>query len=90
MEESGEIMPGSEYQDKDETTGVEMLEYHVDTSNKLIERVTTHLGGNLSIYFPIEQKPLIVFGHDECIYKQFLMSAKMGWTKGRNVCCSKR
>jgi len=53
-----------------------MLEYHIGTSNKLNKWATTHLGGNLSICFPIGQKPLIVFGHDECICKEFLMSAK--------------
>jgi len=43
LEESGEIMPGSGYQYKDETTGVDILEYHVDTGDKLNEWVTTHL-----------------------------------------------
>jgi len=34
------------------------------------------LGSNLSIQFPEGQCPLIIFGHDECIFKQFTMSTK--------------
>ena len=35
------------------------------------------MGGNLSICFPTDgSKPLIILGHDECIFKQFCMSKK--------------
>jgi len=35
-----------------------------------------NLGGNLSICFPIGQKLLVIFGHDECIIKQYTMTGK--------------
>ncbi len=37
-------------------------------------------GGNISVCFPVDSKPLIAFGHDKCIYKQFLMSNK-SWVR---------
>jgi hypothetical protein len=33
-------------------------------------------GGNLSVRFPAGCKPLVSFGHDESIYKQFLITKK--------------
>jgi hypothetical protein len=33
-------------------------------------------GGNLSVRFPTGYKPLIAFGHDVSIFKQFLISSK--------------
>jgi len=53
-----------------------MVEYHVHTiGEKLLkEFIHNQLGCNLSIQFPEGQCPLIIFGHDECIFKQFTMS----------------
>ena len=36
-------------------------------------------GGNLSVRIPRDTKPLICFGQDECIFKQFIFTAK-SWT----------
>jgi hypothetical protein len=54
-----------------------MREYHVDSfdpkkSKEFLEQiVTTEFGGNLSVRIQPSSKPLISFGHDECIFKQF-------------------
>ena len=55
-----------------------MVEYHVDTiSEKLLkEFIHNQLGSNLSFRFPEGQCPLIIFSHDEHIFKQFTMSTK--------------
>ena len=37
---------------------------------------TTVFGGNLSVRKPPDQKPLIIFGQDECIFKQYTFSKK--------------
>ena len=69
LEENGDVAKGSGYKRGN------IVEYHVDTvnPNKLKE---TAFGGDLSIQFPIGAKPLIIFGHDECIFKQFTMAGK--------------
>ena len=48
----------------------------MDASEKLLKYVASELGGNLSVRFPQGEKPLICFGHDESIYKQFLLTKK--------------
>ena len=55
-----------------------MVELHVDTCNILEERANneTKYGGNLSVRKELEEKPLIMFGHDECIFKQYTMTNK--------------
>ena len=60
-----------------------MAEFHVDDSREFATMLK-HLPfkGMLSIRKPPCSKPLIIFGHDECILKQFLMT-KMSW-KGPN------
>jgi hypothetical protein len=45
----------------------------------LLGNVAGGFGGNLSVRHPVGCKPLISFGHDESIYKQFLISLKT-WT----------
>ena len=42
------------------------------------------IADNLSIQFPRGAKPLIIFGHDECIFKQFTMSRKQWCWYGPN------
>jgi hypothetical protein len=55
-----------------------MVEYHVDSSYKFEERLSTiQFGGNLSIRKPIDSKTVIYVGQDEAIFKQFLFSSKM-------------
>jgi hypothetical protein len=43
---------------------------------------TSEFGGNLSVQFDTEKRPLVVFGQDECIVKQYRFTQK-GW-KGPN------
>jgi hypothetical protein len=87
LETKGEVAKGSGY--KYDSNGVSMFEYHVDSfaaDNELLkEMVTTSLGGNLSVQFPQGSKPLIIFGHDECIFKQFLMPGKQWYGPNRET-----
>jgi hypothetical protein len=58
-----------------------MVEYHVDdgVDYEFHKRMTTdavEFGGNLSVRRDPTSKPLIVFGQDECIFKQFLFMYK--------------
>jgi hypothetical protein len=81
LEEEGEITAGSGYYYTDQSSQELMVEFHVDASNKLLllGNVAGDFGGNLSVRCPVGCKPLISFGHDESIYKQFLISLKT-WT----------
>lgn len=62
----------------DNVTNIEMVEHHVDNHKSFHERMNkpeTPFGGNLSVRIN-GAKPLIVFGQDESIYKQFLLKSK--------------
>jgi hypothetical protein len=67
-----------------------MVELHVDDipDNKLLTIINNEypMGGNLSIRKSPDEKPLIAFGHDECIFRQlvFTGSAWQG-TKGEQA-----
>ncbi|KAI2489598.1 hypothetical protein MHU86_24987 [Fragilaria crotonensis] len=86
-----------------------MREYHVDSFDPkkskefLGQIVTTEFGGNLSVRIQPSSKPLISFGHDECIFKQFPTPTKQwygpnketfmrpkddGWTWDNDLCFS--
>jgi hypothetical protein len=84
LQELGKVVKGSGFKYTDERTGKEMVEYHVDTCKEFMERMneTSEFGGNLSVRFNTEKRPLVVFGQDECIVKQYLFTQK-GW-KGPN------
>ena len=73
----GKIAPhcGYNYTTSD---GVDMVEYHIDTSYAFEERLK-HLpfGGNLSVRKSIDSKIVIFVGQDEAIFKQFLFLYKM-------------
>ena len=76
LEAKGEVAKGSGYQYKLDD-GLTMYEFHCDSLKTIKpEWITTNFGGNLSVRIPGNEKPLIVFGHDECIFKQFLMPGK--------------
>ncbi len=81
LEEKGDTTPGSGCYYYDQATQEKMVELHVDASDQLLllGNVNGDFGGNLSVRFPTGSKPLISFGHDESIYKQFLISLKT-WT----------
>ncbi len=77
LEKNGYIQPNSGYRYSDEN-GNDMVELHVDTCNILEERANniTKFGGNLSVRKELEEKPLNMFGHDECIFKQYTITNK--------------
>ena len=67
---------GFHYKTKD---GVDMVEYHIDSHSLFQDRMAaTEFGGNLSVRLKKGERPLISFGHDECIFKQFTMTGKSG------------
>jgi hypothetical protein len=78
LESQNKIPEGSGYHYTCPLTGQRMVEFHVDTSEALLKlaKISNSFGGNLSVRFPPGMKPLIIFGQDECIFKQFLMTKK--------------
>ena len=52
-----------------------LYEYHIDHHETFLDHpnVVSPWGGNLSLRFPSGAKPIIVFGQDECIFKQYAM-----------------
>jgi len=69
LEEKGEIPKGSGFKYTN-SRGVAIVKYHCDALPERGATNNNNLGGNLSICFPIRQTPLVIFGHDECIFKQ--------------------
>ena len=60
-------------------SNVEIWEYHVDDHLSFQERCNTlPYGGNLSVRKPHNQKPTLILGQDECIFKQFVFT-KGNW-----------
>jgi hypothetical protein len=59
--------------------GQNMVEYHVDSSSIFEEKADkeTRFGGFLSVWIE-NDKPLIIFGHDESIFKHYHMT-KSAW-----------
>jgi hypothetical protein len=80
LEDNGLIPPNSGYRYTDES-GAHMVEYHVDSHQEFqdIMNKETEFGGNLSVRMQRGERPLIMFGHDECIFKQYLLTKK-AWT----------
>jgi hypothetical protein len=79
-EEQGEIVKGSGYHYIDPLTNANMVKFHVETSEVLFKLSDVgEFRGNLLVRFPAGCKSQIVFGHDESIFKQFLMPKK-AWT----------
>ena len=81
LEQELEISLSNGHKYTDLQTGIEMVELHVDSHPSFQERMnaTTMFGGNLSVRMPPNTKPLIGFGQDECIFKQYLFTNK-AWT----------
>jgi hypothetical protein len=60
--------------------------FEPEKSKALLQQlVTTDFGGNLSVRLDSSFKPLIIFGHDECIFKQFLMPSKQLYDPNRET-----
>jgi hypothetical protein len=72
LEEQKLIPKNSGYRYRDDK-GDSMVELHIDSCHKFEEKANkeTKFGGWLSIRKAEEEKALIMFGHDECIFKQF-------------------
>jgi hypothetical protein len=87
LQGKGEVTKGSGYKYTSDD-GLAMVEYHTDAVTRTSikpEWITTNLGGNLSIRKPPNMKPLILFGHDECIFKQFTMPGKQWYGPNRET-----
>jgi hypothetical protein len=79
MEGNAEIDEGLGYRYQD-NENKDMVEFHVDQHPSFQDSVSTTLyGGSLSVRKPVNVKPLICFGQDECIFKQFTFTPK-AWT----------
>jgi hypothetical protein len=79
-EENEEIEEGLGYQYRDPVSQVEMVKFHADEHPWFQDWVSaTEHGGNLSIRKPADVKPLMCFGQDKCIFKQFSFTPK-AWT----------
>ena len=58
-------------------TGEPMVEFHVDACeefHKLMKE--TMWGGNLSVRMEVGTQPVVLLGHDECIFKQYQFTNK--------------
>jgi hypothetical protein len=79
MEIKGLVTPNSGYKYNNKE-GEDMVEYHVDSAKTWDEKLTkeTRFGGYLSVrrVEQINDLPLVIFGHDECIFKQYHMTNK--------------
>ena len=84
-ENEGLILPGKGYRYQNEE-GLEMVEIHVDEipDSKLLTNINLQcwFGSNLSIQKRPEEKPLISFGHDECIFRQYIFTGS-AWSGPR-------
>jgi hypothetical protein len=78
LEEAQEIKIGNRHHYIDLQTSIQMVELHVDSRPSFHTEMnaTTQFGGKLSIRMPLNTRPLICFGQDECIFKQFLFTGK--------------
>jgi hypothetical protein len=87
LENKGLVPKNSGYQyisDKDD----EMVECHVDACREFQEKMNkeTKFGGNLSVRLKKEENPLIIFGHDEAIFKQYLLMKKHSMVQMEYLC----
>ena len=78
---NGDTFCGTPYEYYDEN-GNKKFEFHVDGCPKFAEWSdcpdfdSERFGGCLSVWFPEGAKPLIIFGQDECIFKQYIFTKK--------------
>jgi hypothetical protein len=65
----------------DEDANNTWVEFHIDDHPSFQQRMngTTEFGGNLSVFKPPNSKPLIGFGQDKSILKQYAFTTK-AWT----------
>ena len=77
IEEKGLVTMNSGYKYTTKN-GIDMVKYHVDSSYLVQDQMNkeTEFGGKLSVCPEQHECPLIIFGHDECIFKQFHVTKK--------------
>jgi hypothetical protein len=78
LESENKIPKKTGYQYFNTETGVNMVEYHVDTCYLFQEKMnaTIQVGGNLSVRRGKNKETIIVLGHDECIFRQYALTNK--------------
>jgi hypothetical protein len=78
-EEGIELAHGYHYVDPE--SQVRMVELHVDDHHAFQDKMnlTSRFGGKLSVQKQAEEKPIICFGQDEAIMKQYCFTTK-AWT----------
>lgn len=56
----------------------EMVEYHVDLCHVFQDRLNekAKFGGNRSVRLSKEERPMMLYGHEELILKQYLLIGK--------------
>ena len=60
----------------DESTGLTMYEVHVDELKNNHPKINnSQFGGFLSVRKKECEKPIVMIGQDECVFKQFLLAA---------------
>ena len=75
--ENSTFVRNKAYVYKDESTDVTMYEFHVDDVDNDHRKInSTPYGGNLSVRKKKEDKPVIMIGQDECVFKQYLIVKK--------------
>lgn len=58
-------------------TGEPMVEFHVDACEEFHKVMKeTMWGGNLSVRMEVGKQPVVLLGHDECIFKQYQFTNK--------------
>ena len=76
--QDGELMEdsGYKYEDNNEV----FYEFHVDSHPLFFDEcITTTYGGHLSVRKPENERKVMMFGQDECIFKQYSFN-KQSWT----------
>jgi hypothetical protein len=83
--EKGELSIEQGYKYNKKNTNEAYVELHVDDHLLFHEECSMlPFGGNLSVRRNSDEKPLILFGQDECIFKQYNLSSK-SWTNPDGV-----
>ena len=79
IEEKGLVPKDSGYKYRD-AASVDMVEYHVVSCHLFQDRMNKEMefGGCLSVHLEKNEMPLKIFGHDECIFKQYTLTKRYG------------
>jgi hypothetical protein len=77
LENKGLVPKNSGYRYISEN-GDEMVEYHVNACKEFQEKMNkeTNFGWKLSVRLQEQERPLLMFRHDEALFKQYLLTKK--------------